>query len=272
MPSVSGVKPLKLPDRHVAAFRALLRMEEDDFAQLMGVLETAKPTDGPNELAESIHRGTAVSASDARALLDALMALAALKQRSPSPSGHMAARAVASSQFASGDDKSGKFTERFKQLLSSDLIRVHSKVASIGAEYEGVSVTSQVLADRRPTFDDEIAQGPEPEAPLPPRPSPSLCKEFNRLVQQWTQDIVFTSSSHDIILHWAYQQVIGLGPQIIPLIYEEMVAGELHWNWALYAITGEDVAANTDSPRAATDVWIRWIEDQYPVGQSSLSQ
>lgn len=56
MPSVSGVKPLKVPERHVAALRALLRMEEDDFAHLLRVLETAKPTDSRNKLAESIHR------------------------------------------------------------------------------------------------------------------------------------------------------------------------------------------------------------------------
>lgn len=105
-----------------------------------------------------------------------------------------------------------------------------------------------------------------------PRPSQSLYKKFNQLVEQWTQDIMFTSSSHDIIFHWAYQQVIGFGPQVIPLIYEEMLAGELHWSWALYAITGEDAATGTDSPRAATEVWIKWIEDRYPVSRRSEVQ
>lgn len=102
------------------------------------------------------------------------------------------------------------------------------------------------------------------------RPSPSVRKRFDRLVEEWTQDIMFTSSSHDIVLHRAYQQVIGLGRQVIPLIYDEMASGELHWSWALYAITGEDPAADTDSPRDATDAWMRWIEDDQPVSRSSV--
>jgi hypothetical protein len=101
------------------------------------------------------------------------------------------------------------------------------------------------------------------------RPSPSLCKRFRGLAQQWSQDTVFCSSSHDIVMHWAYQQVIGLGSQVVPLIYEEMTAGALHWTWALSAILGEDPAANTDSPRDATDVWMKWIEDRYSVSQLS---
>lgn len=101
----------------------------------------------------------------------------------------------------------------------------------------------------------------------PPR---SVRKRFDRLVEEWTQDVMFASSSHDIVLHRAYQQVIGLGRQVIPLIYEEMVAGELHWSWALYAITGVNPAAETDSPRDATDAWMRWIEEDQPASHSSV--
>lgn len=103
-------------------------------------------------------------------------------------------------------------------------------------------------------------------------PPPSLRKKFRRLAQQWSHDTVFYSSSHDIVMHWAYQQVIGLGSQVVPLIYKEMIAGRLHWTWALSAILGEDPAADTDSPRDATDVWIRWIEEHHSVDQLSALQ
>ena len=104
------------------------------------------------------------------------------------------------------------------------------------------------------------------------RPAPSLCKKFSRLSQQWSSDTVFYSSSHDIVMHWAYQQVIGLGRQVVPLIYEEMVAGRLHWTWALSAILGEDPASGTDSPKDATDAWIKWLEDHHSVNQLSALQ
>lgn len=166
MPSVSGVKPLKVPERHVAAFEALLSMQEDDFGRTLSVLEAAQPTDAPDKLAESIHRATALSVSDVRSLLEAIMELAALKQRSLSSSGHMAARVAASSQFTDGDHRNKEFMERTRQLLRSGAVRLHSKVSSIGSEYERLFVNCQILTDLRPIFDDQIAESPEPEAAL----------------------------------------------------------------------------------------------------------
>lgn len=102
----------------------------------------------------------------------------------------------------------------------------------------------------------------------PLRPSASLRERFTELVEQWTRDMMLSSSSDDVRMHPAYQQVIGLGPQAIPLIYEHMLTGEPHWSWALSSITGEDPATGTDSPRAATATWIRWIEDRQLVSPS----
>ena len=166
MPPVSTVKPLKVPDRHVAAFQTLLGMQEADFARLVSVLDTAESSDTPNELAESIQRGTSLSVSDARGLLDAVMELAAIKQRSLSSNDHLAARVAASSQFAVDDAKGEELIERTRQLLNCDLIRLHGKVSSIGSEYERVFIDSQILTDLRPIFDDTMAKMPEPEAAL----------------------------------------------------------------------------------------------------------
>lgn len=166
MPMAADVKPLKVPERHLPAFQSLFRMQQDDFAHLLSVLDAADPTNTPNSLAESIHQETELSVSSARALLDAVLELVALGQRSLSSSGHMAARVAASSQFTDGDDKREEFRERTKQLLGSDLIRLHSKVSSIGSEYERVFVNSQILTDLRPIFNDEVSENPEPEAAL----------------------------------------------------------------------------------------------------------
>ncbi len=106
----------------------------------------------------------------------------------------------------------------------------------------------------------------------PASPSLALRGKFEQLAQQWVSDTMFCSSSHDIVMHWAYQQVIGLGRKVVPLIYERMVVGDLHWTWALSAILGENPAANIYSPRAATDVWIAWIDDHNHQSQASGSQ
>lgn len=62
-------------------------------------------------------------------------------------------------------------------------------------------------------------------------------------------------------MHPAYQQIIGLGPDVLPLILEDVVAGELHWGWALRALTGHDAAAGAPTLSEARDAWIRWGRD-----------
>lgn len=82
--------------------------------------------------------------------------------------------------------------------------------------------------------------------------------KFNELVDRWRRDTRVSSSSTYICMHESYQQIIGLGEQVVPLILEEMRAGHLHWSWALTAITRQNAASHARSPRAATDAWLQW--------------
>ncbi len=85
-------------------------------------------------------------------------------------------------------------------------------------------------------------------------------ERFHRLADDWRLGTRGTSSLTDLILHPAYQQVIGLGPVAVPLILRELEANPAHWFWALFSITGE----NPVPPEAAGDldrmtaVWLEW--------------
>lgn len=98
----------------------------------------------------------------------------------------------------------------------------------------------------------------------------ALRERFNTLVRQWTGETRLRSSMRKICTHPAYEEIIGLGAPVIPLIYEQMYMGGLHWSWALTQITGHNPAANTESPRAATDAWLQWIQDHGLVDSSAL--
>src|SRR5947207_10431415 len=52
--------------------------------------------------------------------------------------------------------------------------------------------------------------------------------------------------STEIALHPAYQQIIGMGKEAIPLILEELQREEDHWFWALKSITGDDPVAPSE--------------------------
>ena len=81
---------------------------------------------------------------------------------------------------------------------------------------------------------------------------------FHRLAAEWKRDTLIESSMTDIVLHPAYQRIIGLGEPVVPLILQELQREPYHWFWALSAITGEDVAADEGSIERATELWLRW--------------
>lgn len=86
----------------------------------------------------------------------------------------------------------------------------------------------------------------------------NLDTAFQALVERWRRDNRLISSAHKMVLHPAYQRIIGKGPAVIPLILRELQARPDHWFWALHAITGEDPAppeANFDS---AVLAWLEW--------------
>jgi hypothetical protein len=63
-----------------------------------------------------------------------------------------------------------------------------------------------------------------------------------------------------------YQEIIGMGPEAVPLILEEFRRQPAHWFWALQAITladpvPEEVRGNMNKMAAA---WVKWgIDNGY---------
>lgn len=89
--------------------------------------------------------------------------------------------------------------------------------------------------------------------------APTELKElFESLAQTWRVETEVLSSMHAIVLHPAYQRIIGLGRQVLPLILRELRERPYHWFWALQAITGVDpvVSSGTFSKRAKA--WLDW--------------
>ncbi len=84
--------------------------------------------------------------------------------------------------------------------------------------------------------------------------------KFMKLKNQWEEETAVLSSITDIAMHFAYQQIIGMGPAIIPFIIREMNMNPNLWFWALQAITGEDPVSpeNRGNVQKMTNEWIFW--------------
>ena len=90
--------------------------------------------------------------------------------------------------------------------------------------------------------------------------------KFLSLKIKWKSETVMLSSVNDIVLHPAYQQIIGMGKEAIPLILSEMKETPGHWFWALKCITGEDpvLPEQRGKIKEMADTWIAWgIERGY---------
>lgn len=88
--------------------------------------------------------------------------------------------------------------------------------------------------------------------------------KFNRLKTSWESETAYLSSITDMATHPAYQQIIGMGYDAVPLILHEMEKKPNYWFWALISITGEDPVTpeHKGDVEEMTDAWLSWGRNQ----------
>jgi len=89
-------------------------------------------------------------------------------------------------------------------------------------------------------------------------PSPKLVEEFYRLAQQWENETSFHSSLGEIFTHEAYQRIMAMGRDALPLILSELRRRPGHWFYALEKIVGQDMAVGSRTFAAARGAWLEW--------------
>ena len=68
----------------------------------------------------------------------------------------------------------------------------------------------------------------------------TLEQRFQMLADTWRKECMHISSSTQRAMHPAYQQIIGLGPDAVPILLRDLQREPDHWSWALRAITGQN--------------------------------
>ncbi len=83
---------------------------------------------------------------------------------------------------------------------------------------------------------------------------------FIKLVNQWRAETRGISSSSEIFMHPAYQQIIGLGKDAIPLLLKELEQKSGRWFWALKSITREDPVPleHRGNTEYMIKAWLEW--------------
>ena len=92
----------------------------------------------------------------------------------------------------------------------------------------------------------------------------TVLSKFEKLVVEWRASRDTISSGTEMFTHPAYQQIIGMGIEAVPLILKEMEANLDHWFWALRAITGKDPVpiAHRGRLKLMASDWLNWARKQ----------
>ena len=94
--------------------------------------------------------------------------------------------------------------------------------------------------------------------------SETIANRFHALLSRWKSERGHRSFIRDLCTHEAYQQIIGLGPAVVPLLLAEFEKSPGHYDWALRAITGVNpVAAESRGKlKEMAAAWVAWGKQQ----------
>jgi plasmid stability protein len=91
-------------------------------------------------------------------------------------------------------------------------------------------------------------------------PAAVTVEKFQRLASAWHKAVAHHSSSSKRESHPAYQEIIAMGPAVVPSLLGDLEVKRRHWFTALTAITGVNPVSESDAgniPRMI-DAWLLW--------------
>jgi hypothetical protein len=108
-----------------------------------------------------------------------------------------------------------------------------------------------------------MVPSPATQTPASP-PQETLEQRFRRLAAEWQQATAHLSSMSAANAHPAYQEIIRLGPDVVPLLLRDMEQNETHWFNALRSITGANPLTTAEAGNIPLMVaaWLRWAKDK----------
>jgi len=89
-------------------------------------------------------------------------------------------------------------------------------------------------------------------------------QQFRRLVNKLQRETAHYSSMSKTIDHPAYQAIINMGPQAIPLVLAELQQRPGHWFAALQTLTNANPVppASAGKIKEMAHAWIEWGKTQ----------
>ena len=102
-------------------------------------------------------------------------------------------------------------------------------------------------------------------AVAPNQQSLAIAEEFARLADRWREETAHLSVMWQIAMHPAYQRIIGMGRDALPLIFARLRREPDPWFWALEFITGEDPVPRLEKGDSEAEArrWLDWAKARH---------
>jgi hypothetical protein len=90
--------------------------------------------------------------------------------------------------------------------------------------------------------------------------SETVSERFARLAAVWRTETAHLSSSTKMVQHPAYQEIISMGKEVVPLLLADLAKAPDHWFTALKTITGANPVDSADRGRIdrMASAWLQW--------------
>jgi hypothetical protein len=87
---------------------------------------------------------------------------------------------------------------------------------------------------------------------------------FAKLSKEWIIETATLPLINEKFMHSSYQKIIGIGPEIVPILLKEISVNPEYWFWALEAITHESPIKIEQRGRVKDMVnsWIQWGKEK----------
>ena len=131
----------------------------------------------------------------------------------------------------------------------------------VGSTQKGAEV--RILRSKHSDTTGTLWQWAEDVVAREPSSATTAGAKFRRLTKAWQDDSGVHSSTLKVAMHPAYQQMIGMGPEALPFLFEQLRSeGDEpnHWFWALAAITAENPVPKESRGRISemAKAWLKW--------------
>ena len=108
-----------------------------------------------------------------------------------------------------------------------------------------------------------------PQIGFSPANDAAVAGRFHQLADEWRATRPRGVDLNEMLMHPAYQKIVGMGLPAVPQLLAELAKKPDHWFWALHVITKENPVPpeSEGNLKQMADAWLQWGRERGLIGE-----